>query len=148
MNFHSNSKRRTSAFKQFLMLNIEIEFRDSWLYKISFFFHFLQIETSRSEKPEANCQSFELTKPGQGARTHDYYRTSNIPERFDNPGKYLVYSLYLSDSTIDTYNRGNPVFSCPNKVDNNIQTAETPSKGGCLDVPLFYLLYTISGILT
>jgi hypothetical protein len=25
-----------------------------------------------------------------GARTSEYYRTNNIPERFDNPGKYTL----------------------------------------------------------
>lgn len=32
------------------------------------------------------ADDFEKTKPGKGAITSDYYRTFNIPERFDNPG--------------------------------------------------------------
>ena len=29
---------------------------------------------------------FEKTKPGKGAITSQFYRTNNIPERFNNPG--------------------------------------------------------------
>ena len=28
-------------------------------------------------------------------RTSDYYRTKNIPERFDNPGRFFYYLLYI-----------------------------------------------------
>ena len=31
---------------------------------------------------------FDQTKPGKGAVTSHYYRTFNIPERFDNPGMF------------------------------------------------------------
>jgi len=31
---------------------------------------------------------FEQTKAGKGAVTSRYYRTFNIPERFDNPGMF------------------------------------------------------------
>ena len=32
-------------------------------------------------------REYEETKPGQGAKTSDYYDVKNIPPRFDNPGK-------------------------------------------------------------
>ena len=32
--------------------------------------------------------NFEQTKAGKGAVTSHYYRTFNIPERFDNPGMF------------------------------------------------------------
>ena len=38
--------------------------------------------------------------------------------------------LYLSDASLAINNHGNPVFSCPNKVNSDIQTTETPREGG------------------
>ncbi|KAM7429191.1 hypothetical protein ABFA07_019923 [Porites harrisoni] len=38
------------------------------------------------------ADDFEKTKPGKGAITSDYYRTFNIPERFDNPDWFQGYS--------------------------------------------------------
>lgn len=37
-------------------------------------------------KNEAEEDEFEKTKPGKGAITSQFYRTTNIPERFNNPG--------------------------------------------------------------
>ena len=35
-----------------------------------------------------------------GQRTSDFYRTKNIPERFDNPGKAIC-SMHLSKNLIE-----------------------------------------------
>ncbi|XP_028398273.1 UPF0691 protein C9orf116 homolog isoform X2 [Dendronephthya gigantea] len=51
-------------------------------------------------------RSAELTatKPGNGAKTSNYYRTKNIPERFDNPDVFQGYNaktqhpMYMTSS--------------------------------------------------
>ncbi|XP_027043068.1 piercer of microtubule wall 1 protein isoform X2 [Pocillopora verrucosa] len=41
--------------------------------------------TESNPVPGGTAYDFEQTKPGKGAITSDYYRTFNIPERFNNP---------------------------------------------------------------
>ncbi|XP_068714267.1 piercer of microtubule wall 1 protein-like isoform X2 [Montipora capricornis] len=41
---------------------------------------------------EAESDEFEQTKPGKGAITSQFYRTTNIPERFNNPDCFEGYS--------------------------------------------------------
>lgn len=43
-------------------------------------------KVQQSIEEASAADDFEKTKPGKGAITSDYYRTFNIPERFDNPG--------------------------------------------------------------
>lgn len=47
---------------------------------IDFMLVFFQENVVKSE------DEFEKTKPGKGAITSQFYRTNNIPERFNNPG--------------------------------------------------------------
>lgn len=39
-------------------------------------------------------REYESALPGKGAKTSDYYKVSNIPARFDNPGKYDLKRIF------------------------------------------------------
>ena len=43
---------------------------------------YLQAQTTQATAPDS------LTQP-TGQKTSEHYRTFNIPERFENPGKYM-----------------------------------------------------------
>ena len=46
-------------------------------------------DTSKGHPGAGDAEyDFEQTKAGKGAVTSHYYRTFNIPERFDNPGMF------------------------------------------------------------
>ena len=67
---------------------------------------------------EAESDEFEQTKPGKGAITSQFYRTTNIPERFNNPG---MSPSFLTDYEVNLINNpGNPVFSCTTDVNASI----------------------------
>ena len=51
-------------------------------------FHFFQDATTSGPVTGGAAYDFGQTKPGQGAVTSHYYRTFNIPERFNNPGMF------------------------------------------------------------
>ena len=56
-----------------------------------------EVKSPPVERSEA--YDFESTKAGKGAVTSQYYRTFNIPERFNNPGMFSsvlqIRQLYL-----------------------------------------------------
>ncbi|XP_031573702.1 UPF0691 protein C9orf116 homolog isoform X2 [Actinia tenebrosa] len=60
----------------------------------------------------------EKTKPGKGAKTNEYYRVTDIPERFNNPDCFQGYGskptnpMYLT-SSMDYGNRSPTVHTMP-----------------------------------
>eukprot|EP00794_Sanderia_malayensis_P005976 gene5976-6672_t len=56
-------------------------------------------------------KEYNETIPGKGAKTSDYYSTSTIPERFNNP------DLMTTNNDQQNHNAGNPVFTCSTNLD-------------------------------
>ncbi|XP_046840279.1 UPF0691 protein C9orf116 homolog isoform X2 [Xenia sp. Carnegie-2017] len=66
----------------------------------------------------SRTSELEATKPGNGARTSNYYRTQNIPQRFDNPDVFQGYNtkkqhpMYMT-SSMDYGSRQPTVHTMP-----------------------------------
>jgi len=48
--------------------------------------------SSKEEIQKKLEQEYDSSQPGNGAKTSDYYKTENIPERFDNPDGFKGYA--------------------------------------------------------
>lgn len=75
---------------------------------------------------------FENTKAGKGAKTTEYYRVTNIPDRFNDPGNLIIFLYHSIDASLAINNQGNPVFSCSTKIDSGLATEKQQSTEGWL----------------